>query len=77
MLTAEALDLLVELVSFHFERPPQLLEPLDFPLKRLKVPVPHSFLSTKHMHTNYARDVFIVLTLGTRFSRKTYRNLSQ
>lgn len=42
----EVLNLLVELVAFHFQRPPQLLKPLDFALKCLKLSVPHRFLET-------------------------------
>lgn len=47
----EVLNLLVELVTFDFKCPPQLLEPLDFTLKCLKVTITHRFLETKHTHT--------------------------
>lgn len=41
---AEALDLLVQLIPFNFERPPELLQPLDFSLKCLKLTIPNGFL---------------------------------
>lgn len=47
MLPAQALDLLVQLVSLHLQRSPQLLQPLHFELQRLEVSVPQRLLRTQ------------------------------
>lgn len=51
-LAAQALDLLVEFIALRFERPPQLFQPLHFPLQGFKLTVLHRFLDRKETQTS-------------------------
>lgn len=47
LVVSQTLHLLAELVALRLERPPQLLQPLDFALKSFEFLVPYSFLLTQ------------------------------